>query len=95
MNLYVITYDIADDKRRTKVFDYLRRWGNHLQYSVFRCELSKRQLAELNADLKEKIHHEDDQILIFDLGPVSGRASQCVVSIGAPYTHPERHALVL
>jgi len=95
MNLYIITYDIADNKRRTKVFNYLRRWGNHLQFSVFRCELSERQLAELAADLKEKIHHDDDQILVFDLGPSEGRARESVLALGATYTHPERHALIL
>ena len=94
MNLYIIAYDIADDRRRTKVFQYLRRWGNHLQYSVFRCELGRPSLAELHAELEELINHDEDQILLFDLGPVDGRASRSVIALGLPYTHPERHAFV-
>ena len=94
MNLYVIAYDIASDKRRSDVFEYLRRWGNHLQYSVFRCELSDKALAEVHVALKELINHYEDQILFFDLGPVDGRAAESVIAVGQPYTHPERHAFV-
>lgn len=94
MRLYIITYDISDDKRRTKVFDALRRWGNHLQYSVFRCELSERQFKEMRAQVDRLIHHDDDQVLIFDLGATDGRAQHAVLALGAPYTHPERHAFI-
>ena len=94
MNLFIVAYDIADDDRRTDVFQYLRRWGNHLQYSVFRCELGKPALAELLAELEEMIHNGEDQILLFDLGPIDGRAAASVIPLGLPYTHPERHAFV-
>ncbi|MBA2660925.1 MAG: CRISPR-associated endonuclease Cas2 [Bradymonadaceae bacterium] len=94
MNVYIVTYDICDAKRLRRVFQYLRRWGDHLQYSVFRCELSRRDLAQLGAGLHEIIHHSEDQILFFDLGPHDGRARQAVDALGLPYTHPERHAFV-
>ncbi len=94
MNVYIVTYDICDAKRLRKVFQYMRRWGNHIQYSVFRCELSPRDLAELYAGLDEFIHKTQDQILFFDLGPYDGRARQSVLSLGLPYTHPERHAFI-
>jgi len=45
--LYIIMYDIADDKRLRLVFKIMRGYGDHLQYSVFRCELSKREKFEL------------------------------------------------
>lgn len=94
MNLYIVAYDITDDDRRTDVFQYLRRWGNHLQYSVFRCELSRTSLAELISELEDMIHDGEDQILLFDMGPVDGRAAESVIAMGLPYTHPERHAFV-
>lgn len=95
MNLYIVTYDICDPKRLRQVFAYMRRWGNHLQYSVFRCELSPRDLVEMKNYLHDLIHHDEDQILVFDLGPRDGRAQNAVLAVGRPYTHPERHALIL
>src|SRR5690606_13386374 len=35
MRLYVISYDIADDARRTDVADALLSYGRRIQYSVF------------------------------------------------------------
>ena len=48
-NRYFVTYDISDDTRRTAVFKTLRGFGDHLQYSVFRCDLSPRQRAVMIA----------------------------------------------
>jgi len=66
---YIVTYDIADDKRRNRVFEDLKGTGDHAQFSVFFCELNPRELAELRARLSELIHHHQDQILVVDLGP--------------------------
>lgn len=95
MNIYIVSYDITDDDRRNSVFEYMRRWGDHLQFSVFRCELSPTDRAEMVKELREKIDSNNDQILLFDLGPQSGRARESVLSLGVEYTHPERHAIVL
>lgn len=95
MNIYIVSYDITDDDRRNDVFQYLRRWGDHLQYSVFRCELSRKDRAEMRTRLARLINDDHDQILLFDLGPTNGRARDSVDALGLPYTHPERHAIVV
>ncbi len=95
MNRYVVTYDIADDSRRTAVFKTLRGFGDHLQYSVFRCDLSDRRRVELTAAVHDLIDHSVDQILVIDLGPVDGRASNCVSSIGRSYSNPERTVIIV
>jgi len=92
---YIVAYDIADDKRRTQVYQYLRGWGDHLQYSVFRVLASATELARIRAALHDRIDHRADQILLFNLGPSDGRARGSVTSLGLPYTHPERHAVVV
>ena len=94
-NRYFVTYDISDDHRRAAVYKTLRGFGDHLQYSVFRCDLGERRRVELTAELHELIDHATDQILIIDLGPVDGRASACVSSIGRAYVNPERSAVIL
>jgi CRISPR-associated protein Cas2 len=92
---YLIAYDIVDDERRTRVFTTLRGAGDHLQYSVFRCDLSERERVALVARLHALIDHDDDQILLVDLGPVDGRAATCVTALGRSYIPPERTVLVL
>lgn len=94
-NRYLITYDISDDERRNLVFKTLRGAGDHIQYSVFRCDLSEKEKVTLVAQLHPMIHHAEDQILVVDLGPVDGRGSTCVEPIGRPYFSPERSAIVI
>ncbi len=94
-NRYIVTYDITDDRRRAAVYKCLRGFGDHLQYSVFRCDLIERRRVELIAALYELIDHASDQVLMIDLGPVDGRASICVSSIGRAYANPERTVVIV
>lgn len=92
---YLICYDVSDDRRLRKVFQVCRRFGDHLQFSVFRAELTDKGKAELIAKLDAEIHHDDDQVLIIDIGPSDGRAKEAIRSLGRTYTHPERHAVIV
>ena len=94
-NRYFVTYDITDDQRRTAVYKALRGFGDHLQYSVFRCDLGDRRRGELAAVLHDLSDHTTDQVLIIDLGPLDGRAETCVSSLGRSYTNPERSVVIL
>lgn len=92
---YIVTYDISDDDRRNRVFKALRGFGDHIQYSVFRCDLSDSERVILVATLHPLIEHGEDQILLIDLGPVDGRAAGCVSAIGRRYLAPERTVVVI
>ena len=94
-NRYIVSYDITSDPRRTAVYKTLRGFGDHMQFSVFRCDLTDRRRVELVAALHDLIDHAADQILMIDLGPVDGRASVCVSSIGRAYSNPERTVVIL
>jgi CRISPR-associated protein Cas2 len=94
-NRYIVTYDISEDDRRNKVFMALRGYGDHIQYSVFRCDLSERERVMMVAELHPLINHQYDQILLFDLGPVDGRGATCVDAIGRRYITPERTVVVV
>jgi CRISPR-associated protein Cas2 len=94
-NRYIVTYDISHDDRRNNVFKTLRGYGDHIQYSVFRCDLSDSERVTLIAALHPLIEHAEDQILMIDLGPVDGRASTCVNAIGRRYLAPERTVVVI
>jgi CRISPR-associated protein Cas2 len=95
VNLYIIAYDITDDDRRQKVADILLGWGRRIQYSVFECALNRTGLARVRIALAEAIHHDDDQVLLFDLGPVDGRGKESVEWIGIPYSLPDRGPIIV
>ena len=94
-NVYLVSYDIRNDKRLRRVYKAMRGYGDHLQLSVFRCELSARERAEMIAELSQIIAHDADQVLVVDVGPADGRASLVFEAIGKPYVAPERHAIVV
>jgi CRISPR-associated protein Cas2 len=91
---YLITYDIADDRRRSGVFSCCLQHGAHTQFSVFVAELGGRELVSFQAALDEVVHKGHDQVLIFDLGPARWEHGQIVASVGKPY-RPEVRALVV
>jgi CRISPR-associated protein Cas2 len=61
----VISYDIPDDKRRTKVMKALKDFGQHVQYSVFECNLKKKDYQRLRERLKELINPRQDNIRFY------------------------------
>lgn len=92
---YVVTYDICHPKRLRKVYKLMLGWGDHLQLSVFQCELTHRELVELRADLDRLIRPSEDQVLFVDVGSVEGRGSDAITALGLPYVDPERVAVVV
>ncbi len=91
---YLFSYDISDDKRRTRTFKVLDAWGDHAQFSVFFAELNSTELAGLKARLDRIIHHEEDQILILDLGPLTNPLEEGLECLGRAYHPPARVVVV-
>ncbi len=91
---YVISYDIADDKRRTRVFELLLGYGDHVQYSVFLSDLSPRELIVLRSRLLELINERDDQVLVIDLGKETRPLENSLEVIGRSYQPPTRSMVV-
>jgi CRISPR-associated protein Cas2 len=82
---YLVCYDICDDKRLRRVFKTMRGYGDHLQYSVFECQLTASDLVRLRDDLSQIIHHVHDQVLFVNLGPAEGRGERVITALGKPY----------
>ncbi|MGI5844035.1 MAG: CRISPR-associated endonuclease Cas2 [Candidatus Xenobium sp.] len=91
---YLVAYDICEPGRLRKVFQIMRGFGDHLQYSVFRCALTDREKVQLLAKLSEAIHHGEDQVMLVDLGGVSPRSRRRFRTLGLPLTNTERSVLV-
>ncbi len=92
---YIVCYDICDDKRLRRVFKALRDVGDHLQYSVFECQLTPSGLARLKAGLAGIIHHTEDQVLFVSLGPAETRPERTITALGKPYSPVNAPCIVL
>ena len=92
---YIVCYDIADPKRLRNVFKKMRAWGDHLQFSVFECQLRSVDLVRLRAELAEIINHDKDQVLFVDLGPTEGRGDRVITALGKPYVHIDAPLIVV
>ncbi len=84
-HLHIVAYDISDQKRWRRVFKIMNGYGEWLQLSVFQCRLTARQQAELIALLDDVIHHDDDHIILLDLGPAE-KVVPRVVSLGKTFS---------
>jgi len=91
---YLVTYDVSDDRRRDRVFTSCMQHGDHTQFSVFVAELTDKELVMFQATLEKIVHHVQDQVLIFDLGPARSQQGRVVAAVGKPY-EPDVRALVV
>jgi CRISPR-associated protein Cas2 len=82
--LYVVAYDIPDDKRRTKVHKVLCGYGTWTQYSLFECWVTKRQLLELQAKLARHLLEKRDSIRLY---PLCGACQGKVITVGSDRPH--------
>jgi CRISPR-associated protein Cas2 len=94
-NTYLVCDDIADDFRRARVLKTMKGFGDHLQYSVFECQLNGTDLARCRHALSQVIHHKDDQVLFVNLGPVEGRGDRVISALGRPYTPLDAPCIVI
>ena len=80
--IYIIAYDIADNKRRLRVAETLESWGYRIQDSVFQLRLDsatlacvRSSLAVLISDLAVLISESDDVIHIYPICSSSAMAA--------------------
>jgi CRISPR-associated protein Cas2 len=78
--LYIIAYDIPDDKRRTKVHRVLCGYGGWTQYSLFECWLSRRQILELRVKLARHLIEQRDSVRFY---PLCGSCQPKVITVGS------------
>ncbi len=67
MKLYLISYDIREDRIRTRAANLLKDFGDRVQKSVFECRLSARDLNTLENALTALTDPKTDSILIYPL----------------------------
>ena len=63
----IISYDIIDDKRRTKLAKKLCDFGKRVQYSVFEADLTQKQIKQMLNKILPLINKEEDSLRIYKL----------------------------
>ncbi|MCK4841326.1 MAG: CRISPR-associated endonuclease Cas2 [Methylococcales bacterium] len=56
---WLIVYDISDHRQRRLIFNLLKNYGQRVQFSVFECELSKKQQLTLRQQLCDYMETDD------------------------------------
>ena len=92
---YLICYDICNDKRLRRVFQTMRGYGDHLQFSIFECQLTATDLAKCRSDLAAIINHAEDQVLFVNLGPAAGRGDRVIMALGKAYTAVDAPCIIV
>jgi CRISPR-associated protein Cas2 len=63
----VVSYDIPDNKRRSRVAKVLEGYGYRVQKSVFECELSPELYERMKKRLEKRIKPDQDSIRYYYL----------------------------
>jgi CRISPR-associated protein Cas2 len=90
--MIIISYDIANDKLRTKFSKYLCRFGHRIQYSVFEIENSNKILNNIMNDIENiysKRFSDADSVYIFKL------STSCEVTRYGYAKHEEQDILIV
>ena len=83
--LVLMVYDIPDNKRRTKLSNFLEGYGKRVQFSVFECFLSLAEMRELYEKVKKKVKPEEDNVRFYWL---SKDATSKTLTIGSKHPEP-------
>lgn len=61
---YMICYDIREPQRWRKAYKLLQGYGQRIQYSIFRCRLTKADLQKLRWQLTQILAEEDSLLFV-------------------------------
>lgn len=84
--LYLIAYDITDDKRLNRVRHFLKGYSTGGQKSVYECFLTDGELRYVTERLHDMIEQEEDRLHIFTM---DGRSRTHVLGIALQPRDPE------
>ena len=93
--IYLVAYDICDPERLRRVAKKMQGYGDRLQYSVFACPLSPVEKKLMMAAMGELINHNEDRVMVVDLGPQKGKAKEKVEFIGQRVEFVEEGAVII
>jgi CRISPR-associated protein Cas2 len=90
--IVVVSYDVPDTPRRTRLHKLLKGYGVAVQRSVFECDVGPAQLAALLQRARRLIEADDDDLRIY---PLCARCHDAVTHVGPGPSGEQPPLLVL
>lgn len=90
--LVLVVYDIADDRRRLKLANFLEGHGRRVQESVFECFISLDQMKQLHEKVKKQVQPEVDNVRFYWV-PVDAVARTLTIGSKLPEPPPRMYIL--
>ena len=73
----------------------MQGYGDHIQYSVFLCELSAMELIYMKKDLTETLNLNEDRAIIVDTGPADNDHEKRFHTIGTQIISDREPAVII
>lgn len=80
MRRWIVSYDVADNKRRRQLVFVLAKRMHRVQESVFEGLLNIHELRKTLAEAAEVLDCDDDKLRAY---PISERSNQRLLTLGA------------
>ncbi len=77
--IYIISYDIPEDRVRARLAKLLEGHGIRVQYSVFECDLTPAQFRKLRREIEYLIDTAVDNVRIY---PICAECAPRIERIG-------------
>lgn len=90
--LVLVVYDIADDRRRSWVSNFLEGYGRRVQESVFECFISLGEMKKLQRGVKKQVKQEVDNVRFYW---IPSDAIARTLTIGSPIPEPPPTAYII
>lgn len=94
-NRYIVAYDVREPKRLRRTHKKMQGFGDALQYSVFVCDLSKKELIIMEEAISDLMNLREDSAMIIDTGPANGRGAKSIKTLGAQKAPHAAEVLVI
>jgi len=78
--IYMVCYDICDDKRRNRIIRELLKFGIRTQYSVFECKLTEKEKNYLKREISKIINEKEDLVYFY---PLSENSYKKIIRTGS------------
>ena len=76
---YIITYDIPDDRRRSRLAKALLDFGDRVQFSVFEARLNNKLYSSMMERVATIINGEEDNVRVY---PICQQCDPSVTLLG-------------